>query len=49
MASRHKSHIDSMIPFSINHYITNLGMSAMVARCRSRALSSFPCKFDDLS
>ena len=45
---RRKSCMDSILFSSINHSITDMGMSAMVARCRSSALSSLACIFDDV-
>ena len=39
--------MDSMIWWLINQSIIGTGISAMVARCRSRALSSFPCILDN--
>ena len=40
--------MDSITWWLINQSIIGTGISAMVARCRSRALCSFPCILGDL-
>ena len=44
-----RSNIESITWLLISQSIIDTGISAMVARCRRRALCSFSCILDDIS